>query len=66
LPQSGGIRVFALTHSRRIVFNDALWLISFSLGVIAYDRSTTSSLRIDTAIAGYLCSSDVELRVWAG
>ncbi len=36
------------------------------LGVIAYDRSTTSSLRIDTAIAGYLCSSDVELRVWAG
>jgi hypothetical protein len=26
------IRVFALTHSRRIVFNDAPWLISFSLG----------------------------------
>jgi hypothetical protein len=25
------IRVFALTHSRRIVFNDAPWLISFSL-----------------------------------
>jgi hypothetical protein len=31
LPQSGGIRAFALTHSRRIVFNDAPWLISFSL-----------------------------------
>ena len=26
------IRVFALTHSRRIVFNHAPWLISFSLG----------------------------------
>ena len=38
----------------------------FSLGVIAYDHSTTSSFRVDTAIAGYLCSSHVELRVWAG
>jgi hypothetical protein len=28
------IRVFALTHSRRIVFNDAPWLISFSLGAL--------------------------------
>jgi hypothetical protein len=28
------IRVFALTHSRRIVFNDAPWLISFSLDVM--------------------------------
>jgi hypothetical protein len=34
LPHSGGIRVFALTRSRRIVFNDAPWLISFSLGVV--------------------------------
>ena len=34
LPQSGGIRVFALTRSRRIVVNDAPWLISFSLGVV--------------------------------
>ena len=34
MPQSGGIRVFALTNSRRIVFNDEPWLISFSLGVV--------------------------------
>jgi hypothetical protein len=26
------IRVFAFTRSRRIVFNDVPWLISFSLG----------------------------------
>jgi hypothetical protein len=35
LPQSGGIRVLALTHSRRIVFNDAPWLISFPLDRLA-------------------------------
>ena len=32
------IRVFALTHSRRIVFNAAPWLISFSLGLMTTRR----------------------------
>ena len=37
-----------------------------SLDLIAYDHLTNSSFRFDTIIAGYLCSSYVELRVWAG
>jgi hypothetical protein len=40
-PHSGGIRVFALTQSRRIVFNDAPWLISFSLGGAFTSRPIT-------------------------
>src|SRR5437588_10631176 len=35
------IRVFALTHSRRIVFNDAPWLISFSLGLCSAAPEST-------------------------
>ncbi len=34
MPQSGGIRLFALTHSRRNVVQRYPWLISFSLDVI--------------------------------